>query len=124
MADSWLTGPSREGISDDSEAEMEPLGAAGAVSNELIKLAEFLTTAQPKGPAPKTLFASVRGALNDWRELAASRQWGELSQRVGSVLSMISRSAENAGLVADLTLAGQLQHRLLTLQAGVDAARR
>jgi hypothetical protein len=122
MEDSWLTGRSRKGTSDDSEAERKPLGAAGAVRNELAKLAGFLETAQPKGPAPKKLFASVRSGLDDWHELVATQQWDELSQQVGKALAMISKSAENAGLVADLTLAGQLQQRLLTLKAAAEAA--
>lgn len=121
MADNWRTGDALKGTSD-SDVEMEPLGAAGAVSNELTKLAAFLETAQPKGPAPKQLFGSVRGALDAWRELVAGQQWDELSRQVGRALETISKSAENAGLVADLTLASQLQQRLLTLRAAAEAA--
>jgi hypothetical protein len=123
MADNWLTRSPRNGTGDESEAEMARLGGAGGVSKELSKLAAFLKAAEPKGPAPKELFASVRSALDQWRALVAGQQWDELSQQVGKALVMISKSAADAGLVADLTLAGQLQERLLTLNVAVDAAR-
>ena len=51
------------------------------------------------------------------------QQADELSLQVGKVLESISKSAENAGLVADLMLVGELQQRLLTLQAAVKVTR-
>ena len=121
MAGNWL--PGRAQRRDDSEVELNALGTERPVPKELSKLAAFVKKAQPKGPAPEQLFADLSEALDDWRELAVGQQADELSLQVGKVLESISKSAENAGLVADLMLVGELQQRLLTLQAAVKVTR-